>query len=322
MKEETESLLLFSLSFLLVVTLGGRFRRNTDSILLQRAHQLRRSLCPPKQSNFRVVAVLLLENGSCIYGTNDEPVPLSGAICAERAALLQYRIQQTKSRIKRVYIVTDADKPVPPGTACREFMQEYLTRDTLISIQSADETSPTWNVTLAELYPYPSIYTGMKAAEQVTFGQDHKKDMALKLGEVTIPGMTRQQVALLIKAAQQASQRDSTVLHPICYGAAMAVKKSSNTSIEIIQACQVKALEYSSSQDAICNLSSLLHGGGGTPVALVQVDQFGIPHAPFSPARSYLVEYGIDCPVILADANLMVQIVRSYDLAPHVPLFQ
>ena len=72
---------------------GGNGKDNDDHYL-KRAHALRRSLTKPAQSRFRVVAILLLDNGDVICGANDEAPPtISGSICAERAALLQYRVQ-------------------------------------------------------------------------------------------------------------------------------------------------------------------------------------------------------------------------------------
>jgi len=312
-----------------------------DDLYLQRAHQLRLALDPPRQSNFRVVACLLLDNGTTIFGTNDEPSPcLSGAICAERAAFLEYRRMypsnisstSTSPMVKKIYLVTDAQRPVPPGTACREYLHGHtsVTDVTRVVMQSSDPTSPTWTLTMAELFPFPSIYAGMTAAEQWEYGMSLEEDMELQIGDFStgninsgtssgIPGMFPDQILRLIEAAHQASLRDDLdVLHPIRYGAAMALSRphqpgGSGGTIEFIQASQVKALEYSCSQDAICQMAPAIlqatrhsnnnsNGPHGAVriLALVQVDQFGIPHAPFAPARSFLVEHGLgEVPVIL-----------------------
>ena len=44
-----------------------------DRYYLEKAHTLRLALDAPLQSNFRVAAILLLEDGSMVFGTNDEP---------------------------------------------------------------------------------------------------------------------------------------------------------------------------------------------------------------------------------------------------------
>lgn len=313
-----------------------------DDLYLQRAHQLRLALDPPRQSNFRVVACLLLDNGTTIFGTNDEPSPcLSGAICAERAAFLEYRrmypsymSSSPSPMVKAIYLVTDAQRPVPPGTACREYLHGHIsvTDETRVVMQSSDPTSPTWTLTMAELFPFPSIYAGMTASEQCEYGMSLEEDMELQIGDFStgnnnsgtssgIPGMFPDQILRLVEAAHQASLRDDLdVLHPIRYGAAMALIRphqpgGGGGTIEFIQASQVKALEYSCSQDAICQMApailqatrhnnnnsngSYSHGAVRI-LALVQVDQFGIPHAPFAPARSFLVEHGLgEVPVIL-----------------------
>ena len=101
------------------------------------AHRYRLSITPPRQSSFRVVAVLFYELSSSdddgdgrrrrrsVVGTNDEPCTLSGSLCAERAALLQLRFVPNLARITRVVIATDSAQPISPGMLCREFMSSH-----------------------------------------------------------------------------------------------------------------------------------------------------------------------------------------------------
>eukprot|EP00562_Extubocellulus_spinifer_P023064 CAMPEP_0178628630 /NCGR_PEP_ID=MMETSP0698-20121128/9524_1 /TAXON_ID=265572 /ORGANISM="Extubocellulus spinifer, Strain CCMP396" /LENGTH=187 /DNA_ID=CAMNT_0020267893 /DNA_START=149 /DNA_END=709 /DNA_ORIENTATION=+ len=116
------------------------------------AHRYRLSLTPPKQSNFRVVALIFYEltsetdSESCnettatttcksistgsnkrryVVGTNDEPCTISGSICAERAALLQLRFLPNVTQITKVVIVTDSPQPISPGMLCREYMSSH-----------------------------------------------------------------------------------------------------------------------------------------------------------------------------------------------------
>ena len=102
------------------------------------AHRYRLSITPPRQSSFRVVAILFYELSSSdddgdgrrrrrhsVVGTNDEPCTISGSLCAERAALLQLRFVPNLARITRVVIVTDSAQPISPGMLCREFMSSH-----------------------------------------------------------------------------------------------------------------------------------------------------------------------------------------------------
>ncbi|GKY93899.1 hypothetical protein MPSEU_000356800 [Mayamaea pseudoterrestris] len=339
----------------------GKKKIYDDTYYLKCAHQIRLSLAPPIQSNFRVVCILLLKNGSVIVGTNDECAPnIGGAICAERAALLFYRMQFTKQTIQKVYIVTDADAPIPPGTLCREYLYGHpaTTPDTVIVMQSRDETFAPWIVKLKEMHPFPSLYSGLSAQQQVSVGQNHERLVEKLLAKFSIPGILfNDQVLRLVTAAHQAALADDRdVLHPIRYGAAMVVRH--DDKIGYMQAPQLKALEYGSTQDAVCQLLGLYKAhcrdfriSGNTSrdsttntmqpplqvLAIVQVDQFGIPHVPFAAARSMLVEHGFgNVQVILTvrldeneeehvdfhgDGTLSVESVAAKDLCPFLPDF-
>lgn len=304
-----------------------------DKYYLERAHDYRLKLTAPQQSNFRVVAILLLEDGNLIYGTNDEPSPnISLAMCAERCAFLRYRAQETSSPVKTVYIVTDSDTQVAPGTACREFMYGHpaTTPETRIVLQSRDRQSEFSSYTLSELIPYPSIFAGMPPEEQLEWGKKHQSIARQQLATISIPGLPQSTAQKLIEAARNATDLDTREsVHAIRYGASIAISVEGN--VEILQASQVKALEYSSTQDAVCQMSfqvlKKVHGNSSAKVlAVVQVDQFGIPHGLFAPARAFFVEHGFgDCNVILTsleDGVPKVRTVAAKRLSPLVPEFR
>ena len=317
-----------------------------DKFFLKRAHDFRLALVPPQQSNFRVVAVFVLENGQLVFGTNDEPSPnISMALCAERCALLKYRVTNCTEKVKVIYIVTDAETPVTPGTACREYMSGHpaVGRNTRIVMQSNNLQSKPLIMSLAELHPCPSIYSGLGPKEQVKLGESIQQSVRSQLGQCHVPDLSKRLLANLITAAHQACDMDvRDSLHPIRYGAAMAIETNKgNGTIEIIQASQVKALEYSSTLDAVCQLVPQIlsltrkrteHKDAPRVLGVVQVDQFGIPHGPFAQARAFLVENGFgDCPIILTtmnedqtknDSSALIQVVAARDLAPRVPEFR
>jgi cytidine deaminase len=325
----------------------------SDAYYLQKAHQLRLRLSKPPQSEFRVVCCLLLEDGTEMWGTNDEVSPsLSSAICAERAACLSYRSQQCSSNIHKVFVVTDAAQPLPPGTLCREYL--YCHPATLPSTKvvmqaapassssscdrpnsttaAASASSTTWILTLEDLYPYPSCYIrkGLTSLQSSRLGQALEETMDVLLSHLVIPGLFGDQTRALLNAAHRASLRDDShdrQLHPIQYGAAMAVLLLDEDRLEYWEAHQLKAYEYGGSQDPVCQLvaraavrRAKTNNNAGDDhtnshdatlittikvLAVCQVDQYGIPHAPYGAARACLVENGFgDAQVVVTFETL------------------
>ena len=176
------------------------------------AHKYRLGLrTAPKQSSFRVVAVVFYEllgenKRHHVVGTNDEPCYINGSICAERAALVQLRFLPLK-RIMKVVITTDAIQPIFPGMLCREFMigHSYINPESVSVVTAgslcrrkeccldigtrsnsddidklqngcilAGKKFHDWEVvrtTLVELYPHPSPYTRLNASESAKLGK-------------------------------------------------------------------------------------------------------------------------------------------------------
>jgi hypothetical protein len=125
-----------------------------------------------------------------------------------------------------------------------------------------------------------------------------------------------------LEAAHQAAFWDDYQddrLHPIRYGAAAAVliteesgedenEAGTHDVLEYWQAHQLKAMEYGSSEDPVCQLVARANRFNkeeccnkknnnmkkriARVVAVAQVDQYGVPHAPFGAARALLVEHG------------------------------
>ena len=85
----------------------------------------------PSQSNFRVVALFIvqhtvvkIESGdspqrlSFVCGSNAEQGYIGGAICAERATLCRLRFYENV-KILKVVITTDSEHPISPGALCK-----------------------------------------------------------------------------------------------------------------------------------------------------------------------------------------------------------
>mmetsp|Transcript_27077 Transcript_27077/g.32868 ORF Transcript_27077/g.32868 Transcript_27077/m.32868 type:complete len:316 (+) Transcript_27077:132-1079(+) len=277
----------------------------------------------PRQSNFRVAAIIVYKNlhdGSehTLEGTNDEPCHIGGALCAERAALLQLRLMpytEDDIRITAVYITSDAEEYITPGMMCREFMMSnvFMDKETPIIMCGADSTlSTVKKQRLEELYPCPSPYYRMTAKEACDF-QDRVK---LKL---PTPDSDEEKV---YKLALQTSARDTSDVHPIGFGAALMFSDG-----HLISSFQKKAVEYGCTLDAVGQLAQAIADyPQAKPKILAQVDESGVAHAPFAPGRAFLDEHGYgDCLVLchtrVSDDSydLDLQIVDVNHLGPQKP---
>jgi cytidine deaminase len=243
-----------------LLSVDSKKKRDDDvAYYLQKAHELRLCLDKPRQSRFRVVALLVLSDGAVIPGTNDEPsASISGALCAERAAFLQLRLVLLEKKVKHqqqrtqqlyvetVYIVTDASIPVPPGMLCREYMYGHDTvrpDRTRFILQSADTTSQPLILTLRDdLYPYPPFYLLLSVEEIAKKGQalslavnkalltsDASQiiaNMMIARSSIATRNMLVENnvVPRLLDAARTALELDNRdMVHPLRFGAAAAI---------------------------------------------------------------------------------------------------
>eukprot|EP00929_Paragymnodinium_shiwhaense_P035134 TRINITY_DN19015_c0_g1_i1.p1 TRINITY_DN19015_c0_g1~~TRINITY_DN19015_c0_g1_i1.p1 ORF type:complete len:350 (+),score=78.35 TRINITY_DN19015_c0_g1_i1:120-1169(+) len=256
------------------------------------AHVVRKQYTAPKQSKFRVAAVLrfVRKDGTegVIEAVNAEAHDgnIAGAICAERAALCRFQKeeQEAGARITRCVCVTDALTPIFPGPLCREFLISQCDLETEIVASGA--SGPTTSAKLKELLPLPSLYRGLN------------QDAIVELASSLQKKITRPTDGTLAKAydaavAAASSQEKQTTVFPIVYGAAVVFSDGS-----VSATCEFKGLEYGCTMDAVRALLAEIkrrastEGENGKPAVIVQADNFGIAHAPFAAARSLLVEHG------------------------------
>ncbi|EEY70039.1 uncharacterized protein PITG_06599 [Phytophthora infestans T30-4] len=241
----------------------------------------------PLLSGFRVLALFSYEDlkgqtDKFVIGANAECANIGGATCAERAAMAQLQLLPAR-RVRKIYIVSDSPQCLTPGTLCREFLlSSPLIEDSTPFVSRATKCHPCVT-TLAELYPFPSLYDRVPRSQ-------------LQLSRMT---PDEQEVYLKALAATAKDARDD--LFPLRYAAGTKFSDG-----EVRATWQHKTLEYGSSLDAVSKLIPFVEAKQNSvkPQFLMQVDQFGILHAPFARARAYFFEFGfLDVPVLVHDAN-------------------
>jgi cytidine deaminase len=251
---------------------------------------------PPKQSHFRVYAILTwrdTQSGVTGYvsGTNSETPFIGGSLCAERAAAVQLRELPSTIVVTAIYLTSDLmDAPITPGVLCREYLLSCVAPDVPVWLTTAD-MSVKRVTSLNELYPFPSIYVGQMRNALKDCGKacSQRSNESWPSNQAFTASWVR-----LISVAMQASRQDilGGAMHPIHYGAALEFSDGS-----VISSCQKAGMEYGTTIDAVTSLLRDIDtkksvDEGTTPVRLVQVDQYGNLHAPFAPARAQLYERG------------------------------
>eukprot|EP00980_Cylindrotheca_fusiformis_P002105 scaffold473_cov132-Cylindrotheca_fusiformis.AAC.10 len=343
---------------------------------IQLANELRLSLSKPSQSSFRVLALLFYSTSSTeegakyclppwvaqktktgertyIVGTNDEPGFMGGAICAERAAMVQLRFVPS-FRITKLVICTDSTEPISPGMLCREFLAGHDSvpwdvrvlctgcictkcskrdeelwfvpegdRGSSHCLDGSEHVVPRLETTLSALYPYPSPYTRLTSSESVTLGVEYSNSVQLESLRDGLQDDDTAKRLLELAILEARSNHSDGDTHPIQFGAAVAFADGT-----IVTSHQSSALEYGCTLDAVSQLvPHFVNDKSMIPVVLVQADQYGIAHTPFAPARSFLSEHGYgDCRVLLHDApdvsdigTWSLRTIPVADLAPTAP---
>ena len=317
-----------------------RRRTVTHEDHLDHLQSVRHQLSKPRHSHFRVVCKLILDNNETILGTNDEPaIFMGGAICAERAALCQYRIlygrqldkqqhqHQQLPKITHLYIVTDATTPITPGCLCREYLYGHpgTNANTQIVLQSCEKSSPYVTTTLERLYPYPSPMVQCRDSQhalQVLPEIAKKQQQQLPDDDNDL----RELYHAAFQAARDSHNNNKyNQVYPIAFGAAARTEKGASKSLV---AHQCPALEYGNTMDAVSRLLAVLNDENNNDdemITIIQCDHFGTIHAPFAPARSQLSEYYPDTArVVVVDDNNQTNnkkwnVVAGRDLVPIVP---
>jgi cytidine deaminase len=107
---------------------------NEDAALLEEARKITQKAYAP-YSNFLVGAAAMFNNGSIVYGTNQENASYPVGICAERVLLASASMIETDEPIKAMAISYNnlsrnggSDRPITPCGMCRQSLAEYEQR--------------------------------------------------------------------------------------------------------------------------------------------------------------------------------------------------
>jgi cytidine deaminase len=97
--------------------------------LMQKAIDARKNAYAP-YSRFKVGVAILLENGECIIGSNQENAAYPSGLCAERVAIFYAGANYPGVAINKMFITAspedrELDQPIPPCGACRQSIVEY-----------------------------------------------------------------------------------------------------------------------------------------------------------------------------------------------------
>jgi cytidine deaminase len=97
------------------------------STLLEKAKQMMPHAYAP-YSHFRVSAVVLLEDGTLVTGTNQENAAYPSGICAERLAVFTANHQYPEKKIKKILIIAQRkdETVLTPATSCGSCRQVML----------------------------------------------------------------------------------------------------------------------------------------------------------------------------------------------------
>ena len=117
--------------------------------LLNKAKETMNNAYAP-YSHFKVGAAILTEEGLVYTGCNVENASYGATICAERTAAVK-AVSEGYIKISKVAIVSSEGTYTYPCGVCRQFLSEFMTKDSVIIVE--DEKEGIKEVPFKELLP-------------------------------------------------------------------------------------------------------------------------------------------------------------------------
>jgi cytidine deaminase len=132
----------------------GRWTMDLTTLFEMATKAADRSYSP--YSRFRVGAALLCEDGTVVTAANIENRSYGLTICAERSAIVSALAQGKKLYVALAVSCPDADYPVSPCGACRQFISEFVGADFPIRFGGSD--GRVVDATMGELFPHDALH--------------------------------------------------------------------------------------------------------------------------------------------------------------------
>lgn len=121
----------------------------TTNELIEKAKIARQHAYTP-YSEFTVGAALLTATNQVFIGCNIENAAYPVTCCAERVALFS-AIAAGEKKFKKIVVVADTKRPIPPCGACRQVMTEFFLPETEIYLSNLQNEIEQW--TMEKLLP-------------------------------------------------------------------------------------------------------------------------------------------------------------------------
>ena len=105
-------------------------------------------------SNFRVAAIVVMNDGKEFGGVNVENASYGASICAERSAILSAISNgYKKNDFESIYVMCDSEKISTPCFLCRMTLSELFNKNAEVICMNRSGDIKTYSV--EELCPYP-----------------------------------------------------------------------------------------------------------------------------------------------------------------------
>lgn len=121
--------------------------------MIEKLKELQKNSYSP-YSNFKVSAIVVMNDGNEFFGVNVENASYGAAICAERSAIVSAISRgYTKGSFKELHVMVGSGEIGMPCFICRQVISEVFPKDALVYCYSTKgEVS---KYTVEEICPYP-----------------------------------------------------------------------------------------------------------------------------------------------------------------------